>query len=565
MRPTAVNGIPRRQRSLMRLPGSASRDRIATLEAELERSRSRSTARCRRARRARCGARGGARPRAGPWSFPPRRRRPRPPPARRAPAPARADARRAARDARRLLRPAGARGGGTPRRGAGRVLERPPLRGPPRARRGTVPRLRRGVGLRARARRAPRRGRRSRCASSETGAPRSTWSWPESGRCSRTSRGSPTGSPPRRRRPIAWSSMSCRPGWGDVVADEERTYRRLSEEAGLPFLALDGSPAGGAVDRAAARLLPAELSRRLGAIAVHADDESVTVATSRAGDALVGRAVRALTGRRAEVVIAPPSRIARAQRHAFGAPLRTRARRTRRGRSSSRTRRRPPSRWRASSRFPTSARASEAAPDALAHALPQRLCRRHQVLPLALAEGTLAVAMAEPQDLEARSAVAAAAGRPLRILVASDPTVRSGTRLALLRARPRRRGPPAGAPAARPVGLLRPLLRPARRSLGRPRAPGGGARAGALATLTVLTAAAIAFYAISSIAPLRADLPRARIGLRAADRARGDRGAGGPAAARLHDPRARCARRAPWWPSCWRRSSGWTTPRPSST
>jgi glycosyltransferase XagB len=283
-----------------------------------------------------------------------------------------------------------------------------------------------------------------------------------------------------------------------VPADEESAYRRLSEEAGLRFLALDGSPAGGAVDRAAARLLPAELSRRLGAIAVHADAECVTVATSRADDALVVRAVRALTGRRAEVVISPPSRIARAQRHAFGARLRTRARRASRGRELIPDEEAAALALAGELSLPYVGPGVEATAEAL-DVLPRRLCRRHQVLPLAISDGTLAVAMAEPQDAEARGAVAAVAGGPLRILVASAPTVRAGLDALycerdlddavhlLARRRPEQSASYVLSRAQRVVlwaGLA--LL-------------AAGIAVAPLRTLTVLTAAAIAFYAISSI------------------------------------------------------------------
>src|SRR6266540_1973598 len=97
---------------------------------------------------------------------------------------------------------------------------------------------------------------------------------------------------------------------------DESYYRRLAAQAGLRFLRLEP----GDIDRGAAQLLPGELARRLGVIAVAADAETVTVAAGDPTPTGLAGVVRGLTGRRLDLVISEPDRIRRAQVRAFGSP-----------------------------------------------------------------------------------------------------------------------------------------------------------------------------------------------------------------------------------------------------
>ncbi len=76
----------------------------------------------------------------------------------------------------------------------------------------------------------------------------------------------------------------------------EGLYRRLGAAAGVRYLALEPDPqSGDPVDPAAARLLPADLARRLGVIPVSADARVLTLAASEPDAEDAAATVRAIT------------------------------------------------------------------------------------------------------------------------------------------------------------------------------------------------------------------------------------------------------------------------------
>jgi cellulose synthase/poly-beta-1,6-N-acetylglucosamine synthase-like glycosyltransferase len=113
----------------------------------------------------------------------------------------------------------------------------------------------------------------------------------------------------RRREPA--------PDQPSELADEQR-LRRLAEHAGLAFAALDPIEGRDPVNPVVAQLLSHEHCRRFGLVPVSAQRGVVTVATAQPFDELALRVVLALTGRRPRVVVSTPAAIERAIDRVFG-------------------------------------------------------------------------------------------------------------------------------------------------------------------------------------------------------------------------------------------------------
>src|SRR5262245_61134336 len=104
-----------------------------------------------------------------------------------------------------------------------------------------------------------------------------------------------------------------------MEGSREGWYRRLAVQAGLDFVSLDPAPTD-PVSWGAARLVPAELSRRLGAVPVGGRGDELVVAVSSTLTRPVAAAIRGLTGRRVRFVVATPEEIRRAQDRVYGPP-----------------------------------------------------------------------------------------------------------------------------------------------------------------------------------------------------------------------------------------------------
>jgi cellulose synthase/poly-beta-1,6-N-acetylglucosamine synthase-like glycosyltransferase len=104
---------------------------------------------------------------------------------------------------------------------------------------------------------------------------------------------------------------------------ERRRFRELADRSGLEFVelepttGLDGRPLD-PVNHAVAQTLSADLCRRLGVLPISAHRGVVTVAASDPFDELALRVVVALSGRRPRVVVAAPADLERAIERVFG-------------------------------------------------------------------------------------------------------------------------------------------------------------------------------------------------------------------------------------------------------
>src|SRR4051794_1322406 len=111
----------------------------------------------------------------------------------------------------------------------------------------------------------------------------------------------------RRDEPVATVSEA---------ADEQR-LRRLADHAGLAYAELDPAT-GDPVNPVVAQLLSEEHCRRFALVPVSASKGVITIATAQPFDELSLRVVLALTGRRPRVVVAAPAQVERAIDRVFG-------------------------------------------------------------------------------------------------------------------------------------------------------------------------------------------------------------------------------------------------------